>query len=119
MATGIIVIEPVAALAATASAVSEALSVRFALETWGRFEEFPAYVGNWNGLELALLGPPAPEHDVGEDRSQDFVLQVSPVDSQAQLAELHRILVVAGVAASGYEPPPNNSSKPTPLRGAA
>ena len=122
MATGcIFTISPNISLAVAADRIGAALAVRLVPEVSGRFEEYPAFLGATSDLEIALLGPPEPEHDIRDDPTQDYALQVAPlaqVEPQRYL-ELHQQLLAGGIEVVAYELPPNNSFKPNPLRGSA
>ncbi len=122
MATGcVFTINPDVSLAVAADRIGAALAVRLVLEVSGRFEEYPAFVGATSDLEIALLGPPDPEHDIRDDPTQDYALQVAPLAQveRHRYLELHQQLLAGGIEVVAYELPPNNSFKPNPLRGSA
>lgn len=82
--TGIdVLIEPDHSLAETARIVSSALGIALEEEVTGRFEEFPAYLAERAGVMYALLGPPEREHDIRENPTNDYCLQVWPESSGA------------------------------------
>jgi hypothetical protein len=116
MATGcVFIINPSISLAAAAERIGTALAASLAPEVSGRFEEYPAFVGATSDLELVLLGPPKPEHDIRDDPTQDYALQVAP---RAQLrpqrySEVHQQLLSGGLEVVAFELPPNNSLKRT------
>ncbi|NIK44721.1 hypothetical protein [Xanthomonas arboricola] len=115
------IINPSISLLVAAERIDAALAVRLEPEMSGRFEEYPAFVGATSDLEIALLGPPQPEHDSRDNPTQDYALQVAPL-AQVQprrYSELHQQLLAGGVEVVAYELPPNNSFKPNPLRGSA
>jgi hypothetical protein len=122
MATGcVFIINPSISLSAAAGRIGAVLATRLEPEMSGRFEEYPAFLGVTSELEIVLLGPPLPEHDIRDSRTQDYALQVAPL---AQLKpdrylELHQQLLAGGVEVVAYELPPNSSFKPKPLRGSA
>lgn len=60
----------------TAAALSAAFGVTFEEERTGRFEEYPAYVAQALGMELALLGIPDPAFDIRSNQTNDFELQI-------------------------------------------
>ncbi|QWF16381.1 hypothetical protein [Lysobacter capsici] len=71
--TGNVLIRPLGGLADTASVLGQVLGgLRFEQDFSGKFEEFPAYTAEHDGVLYALLGPPAPEHDFRDDKSNDF-----------------------------------------------
>jgi hypothetical protein len=57
--------------------------LRFELDSNGTFDEYPAYIAQQGGVRYALLGIPAPEYDIREDRDENFSLQVQSVDADA------------------------------------
>ncbi|MBB4727833.1 hypothetical protein [Xanthomonas arboricola] len=72
-------IEPVGDLPATAEILGSVLGgLIFVEDTMGRYCEFPAYVVERDGLRYALLGVPAPENDLREEKTNDFELIVEP-----------------------------------------
>ncbi|MEJ2791491.1 MULTISPECIES: hypothetical protein [unclassified Pseudoxanthomonas] len=122
MATGsVFIIKPSISLAETAERIGAALATRLEPEMSGRFEEYPSFVGATSDLEIVLLGPPQPEHDIRENPTQDYALQVAPLTQVEpdRYLELHQQLLAGGVEVVAYELPPNNSFKPKPLRGSA
>jgi hypothetical protein len=122
MATGcVFTINPSISLAVAAERIGAALAARLEPEMSGRFEEYPAFVGATSDLEIVLLGPPQPEHDIRDSPTQDYALQVAPL-AQVQpgrYLELHQQLLAGGVEVVTYELPPNNSFKPNPHQGGA
>lgn len=44
-----------------------------------RYDEYPAFVTERDGLRYALLGVPAPEDDLRDEPTDDFALMVEPV----------------------------------------
>ena len=119
MATGcVFIINPSISLALAADRIGTALAVRLEPDLSGRFEEFPAFVGATSDLEIALLGPPQPEHDVREDPTQDYALQVAPLTQvqPSRYSDIHQQLLISGVEVLDYQLPPNNSFKPNPHR---
>ncbi|MGE8288629.1 MAG: hypothetical protein ACN6RG_11755 [Stenotrophomonas sp.] len=122
MATGcVFIINPDVSLAVAADRISAALAVRLVPEVSGRFEEYQAFVGATSDLEITLLGPPDPEHDIRDDPTQDYALQVAPLAQVEphRYLELHQQLLAGGIEVVAYELPPNSSFKPNPLRGSA
>jgi len=122
MTTGcVFIINPHASLASAADRIGAALAVRLVPEVSGRFEEYPAFVGATSDLEIALLGPPEPEHDIRDNPTPDYALQVVPLAQVEphRYSELHQKLLAGGIEVVTYELPPNNSFKPNPLRGSA
>jgi len=72
-------IEPIRDLGVTAEVLGIALGgLAFVEDTRGRYGEFPAYVAEEEGLRYALLGIPAPEDDLREEKTNDFELMVEP-----------------------------------------
>ena len=122
MATGcVFIINPTISLAVAAERIGAALNVQLEPDISGRFEEYPAFVGATSDLELALLGPPSAAHDIRDDPTQDYALQVAPL-GQVQphrYSELYQQLLAGGIEVVDQELPPNNSFKPRPLRGSA
>jgi hypothetical protein len=80
MLAGTVDIEPIHSLEETARRLGEALSMTFEEELTGRYEEYPAFVAAAAGLEFALLGVPAPEYDVRENKSDAHQLMISSDD---------------------------------------
>lgn len=81
---GSVEIEPRHSLKETARRLGEALSVTFENELTGRYEEYPAYVATAAGLEFALLGAPAPEDDVRENKSDAHQLMIDSDGDRAK-----------------------------------
>jgi hypothetical protein len=107
MATGcVFIINPSISLAAAADRIGAALTVQLEPELSGRFEEYPAFVGATSDLEIALLGPPQPEHDIRDNPTQDYVLQVAPLVKVQphRYSELHQQLLAGGIEIAAYEP---------------
>jgi hypothetical protein len=76
-------IKPVGDLSTTANVLGRVLGeLVFAKDTRGRYEEYPAYVAEHDGLRYALLGIPVPEDDLREVRTDDFELMVEPASPQ-------------------------------------
>jgi len=122
MATGcVFIINPSTSLAAAADRIGAALAVRLVPEVSGRFEEYPAFIGATSDMEIALLGPPEREHDIRDNPTQDYALQVAPLVQVEphRYSELHQQLLAGGIEVVTYELPPNSSFKPNPLRGSA
>jgi hypothetical protein len=118
MATGcVFIINPSISLALAADHIGAALAVRLEPDASGRFEEFPAFVGATSDLEIALLGPPQPEHDIREDPTQDYALQVAPLTQvhPDRYSEIHQQLLAGGVEVMDYALPPNNSYMDFPV----
>ena len=77
---GYVGIEPHGALAETASLLGRALgNLDFQADTESRYDEYPAYIADRNGLRYALLGVPAPEDDIRDEPTSDFQLMVKPL----------------------------------------
>lgn len=73
-------IQPVGSLADTAKLLGEVLGgLAFVEDDRGRYDEYPAYIAEHNGLRYALLGVPAPEDDVRDSPSDDFALMIEPL----------------------------------------
>lgn len=73
-------IKPRGTLADTAVTLGQVLGgLSFAKDTQGRYDEFPAYVAEGDGLRYALLGIPTPEDDLRDEPTNDFELLVEPV----------------------------------------
>jgi hypothetical protein len=111
----VLIIQPSISLSEAADRIGKALAIRLVPETSGRFEEYPAFVGSTSDQEFVLLGPPAPEDDIRDDPTQDYALQITPLQPSVQpdrYLALHRLLEAAGIAVTGHELPPNNSFKP-------
>ena len=72
-------IEPSGSLEETAVTLGSVLGgLTFIEDTQRRYDEFPAYVAERDGLRYALLGFPAPEDDLREEPTEDFELLVEP-----------------------------------------
>jgi len=72
-------IEPIGDLASTAEVLNSIFGgLTFVEDSRRRYGEFPAYVTEHQGLRYALLGVPAPEDDLREERTHDFELMVEP-----------------------------------------
>ncbi|MBT9458005.1 MAG: hypothetical protein IV097_15405 [Burkholderiaceae bacterium] len=82
-AFGHVGIQPMGSLADTAKHLGEALGgLAFVEDDRGRYDEYPAYIAERNGLRYALLGVPAPEDDVRDNPSDDFTLMIEPLTPQ-------------------------------------
>lgn len=76
-------IQPVGSLADTAKLLGEVLGgLVFAEDIRRRYDEYPAYIAEHNGVRYALLGVPAPEDDLRENPSDDFELMIEPIARQ-------------------------------------
>lgn len=81
-------IEPIGDLGATAEVLGSILGeLVFAEDTRRRYGEYPAYVAEHDGLCYALLGIPAPEDDLREEKTDDFELMVEPALPQGDGAK--------------------------------
>jgi len=82
-------IEPIGDLGSTAEVLGSVLGeLVFAKDTRGRYGEYPAYVAEHDGLRYALLGVPAPEDDLRDERTDDFELMVEPASPQGEGAKI-------------------------------
>jgi len=63
----------------TARILGEVLRVEFKEDVDGRYDEFPAYVADFEGVRYALLGTPNPEDDLRDEPTNDFQLMVRPI----------------------------------------
>jgi len=54
--------------------LGDALDLNFHDDVEGKYEEYPAVVGNAAGLRFALLAAPHPEDDIREDKTADYQL---------------------------------------------
>ena len=93
-----LVIEPDFSLAETAELISSALGVSFSAERTGRYEEFPAFTAHQAGVEYALLGPPAPEDDIRDDKTIDYCLSVIPWKDSSESATAAELLLALRAA---------------------
>jgi hypothetical protein len=76
-------IQPMGSLADTAKLLGEVLDgLVFTEDIRRRYDEYPAYIAEQNGVRYALLGVPAPEDDLRENPSDDFELMIEPVARQ-------------------------------------
>lgn len=82
---GVVRIKPEGDLAAVSEIVGSALGVKLVEDKSGDYEEFPAYCGEALGIHVALLGPPAPEHDLDSVRDESLELQVQADDRLSAL----------------------------------
>lgn len=81
-------VEPAGDLDATAGILGSVLGgLVFIEDTRGRYGEYPVYVVERDGLRYALLGIPAPEDDLREDKTNDFELMVEPALPQGDGAK--------------------------------
>jgi hypothetical protein len=77
-------ITPIGELEATAKVLGEALGgLTFVEDKSGRYDEFPAYVAEREGLRYALLGPPAPEDDLRDEATDECQLMVDAISGEA------------------------------------
>lgn len=84
MLAGTVDIEAHHSLKETARRLGEALALTFEVELTGRYEEYPAFVAAAAGLEFALLGAPAPEYDLRENKSDAHQLMIDSDDDGAR-----------------------------------
>jgi len=76
-----IVIQPAGSLEQTATALGRALGgLTFIKDEQGRFDEYPAFIAEKDGLRYALLGAPDPANDLRDEPIDDFNLLVQPAD---------------------------------------
>jgi hypothetical protein len=72
-------VTPARSLVETAHLLGEALGgIHFAEDKARRFDEFPSFIAVDDGLQYALLGVPAEEDDLRDERAEDFSLLVQP-----------------------------------------
>ncbi|EDT37324.1 hypothetical protein [Burkholderia ambifaria] len=77
---GYVGIEPRGTLAETAALLGRALDeLPFRADAEFRYDEYPAYVAERDGLRYALLGVPAPENDLRDVPTNDFQLMIKPI----------------------------------------
>lgn len=89
-------IKPQGTLAETAALLGRALgALDFQFDTEYRYDEYPAYLAERDGLRYALLGVPAPEDDVREVPTDDFQLMVKPVSMEPALSKSRHLGGVA------------------------
>ncbi|MGT0244772.1 hypothetical protein [Burkholderia pyrrocinia] len=82
---GYVGIEPHGTLAETATLLGRALDeLPFQADTEFKYDEYPAYVAERDGLRYALLGVPAPEDDVRDVPTNDFQLMVKPISLELE-----------------------------------
>src|SRR3569833_939689 len=72
-------IGPSGSLESTARILGEILRIDFKEDVDGRYDEFPAYVADFEGARFALLGTPSPEDDLRDEPTNDFQLMVRPI----------------------------------------
>ena len=73
-------ISPVGSLGETAEILGRVLGgLVFLEDQQGRYEEYPAYVAEDNGIRYALLGVPEQGYDVRDEPTTDFTLLVEPI----------------------------------------
>lgn len=77
---GFVSIKPVGDLEQTAAIVGEALGLQFVYDKDRHYDEYPAYIAEVPHHRYALLGVPDPEDDLREEPSDDFALQVNPLN---------------------------------------
>lgn len=66
-------------LGETARVLGDVLGgLAFVQDDHGRYDEYPAYIVEHDGLRYALLGIPAPEDDLREVPEDGFALMVEP-----------------------------------------
>lgn len=58
----------------TARIIGQALNLTFEIDDSDRWEEYPAYISTFIGVELALLAPPEPEFDLREEPEDIYQL---------------------------------------------
>jgi hypothetical protein len=95
-----IVIEPDFPLDETAKRISRAIGVSLLEELTGRYEEFPAFTAHRVGVEYALLGVPATEHDIRDEPTNDYCFSVVPSKGTTEpevASELLAALRLAGL----------------------
>jgi hypothetical protein len=85
---GFLGVRPVGDLAQTASLLGEALGITFREDQEGRFDEFPAFIAERDGVEYALLGSPPASEDLRDSPTSDFELQVSSLHRTTGAAEI-------------------------------
>ena len=73
---GCLNIRPTLTFEETVGVLEKSLGISFEPDDDGKYEEYPAYRSFALGLELALLAPPLPEHDVREVRDDNFQLLI-------------------------------------------
>ncbi|WP_338523927.1 hypothetical protein NUH87_30190 [Pseudomonas batumici] len=69
-------VRPCGNLFETASVLGRVLLIEFFEDKSGRFEEFPCFIAEGQGLTYALLGVPDLEYDLRDGRVTDFELVV-------------------------------------------
>jgi len=86
---GHVSIEPLGTLAETAALLGRALgNLVFQADTEYRYDEYPAYIAERDGLRYALLGVPAPEDDIRDVPTSDFELMVETISSEPVTSSL-------------------------------
>ena len=89
--TGFYTLPAIGDLPAMARVVAEIFGVPLHPEETGRFEEFPAFVGEAEGWDLTLLGSPEPEHDARENPTDTFELHVRIATERPKLPTAEKI----------------------------
>jgi len=79
---GYIGINPIGTLTETAQILGKDLGIVFYEEQEGKYDEYPAFCAEALGLEFALLGIPDEEFDLREEKTVNFVLQVSSIKKE-------------------------------------
>ena len=73
---GTVHIDPTVPFDEAARLIAQGLAIPFSQDIEGKYEEFPAWTGSGGGLRFVLLGVPLPEHDVRDERTNDYELQI-------------------------------------------
>ena len=98
---GHIHVQPAGDLASTALLLGQALGIQFVKDDQGRYDEFPAYIAECDGVRYALLGVPQPEQDVREDPTDDFELMIEPLAGRSGITPKEVEEVLSRIRADG------------------
>lgn len=81
-------IEPVGTLAETAGLLGLILGLSFSEDVQRRYDEYPAYISETEGLRYSLLGIPEAIDDLRDNPTCDFELMVEPIMNFSNIANM-------------------------------